>query len=94
MYYRNPEKLMELEIQNLKKAAAIQNKRIVSNNIIPALMERKKDLLEKAENLKKAIEKVPEWMEQIEKIKKENNALYREIPYEIREYHNMSIKYY
>lgn len=71
--------------------APVQNKRIVAENIIPALQKSKDNFLAKAKELEESIDKVYEWEKRIEEVKQQYNDLYKEIPFEIRDYFGLRI---
>lgn len=75
------------------KNIPIMNKRIVADNIVPHIENRKQELIDKSDNLEKSLNNINEWKEELQDIKEHCNKLYKEIPTEIKEYYKLRLGY-
>lgn len=75
---------------NPDEKVALDNERIISANIILALIKGKRQIEETIEELEESISKVDEWKNRLKEIENEMRKTMNEVPYIIREYYDIN----
>lgn len=82
--------LLHAYSHNPDEKVALDNERIISSNIILALIKGKRQIEETIKELEESISKVDEWKNRLKEIENEMRKTMNEVPYIIREYYDIN----